>query len=293
MVLMPKVYKKGDKLVINLPDELIDRLKLKAGDILEFREDQKGEFTAAKKAETAGMPTEEELQVLRKLDALRYNVRTPENVSKELSEKEANVLGVLLKKGYASIQKSKKDSVRRYSIQDQIYDTYLMRKRQGEAAGQKEQKPQKQQVPQIPQPATAQVQQAARQTQQNEIKADMKEMIALRNTGEYGDRLEKKGYLVLGNSTEAEIVSAALEASIRQGYVVGVRAFNKKYYVVLKSFVYSNLPRVLAMISDKAMRVDDISRETGIESDGVRAILYIASENGDVTELKRDFFRIA
>ncbi|MCL5112125.1 MAG: hypothetical protein M1500_00190 [Candidatus Marsarchaeota archaeon] len=293
MVLMPKVYKKGDKLVINLPDELIDRLKLKAGDILEFREDQKGEFTAAKKAETAGMPTEEELQVLRKLDALRYNVRTPENVSKELSEKEANVLGVLLKKGYASIQKSKKDSVRRYSIQDQIYDTYLMRKRQGEAAGQKEQKPQKQQAPQIPQPATAQVQQAARQTQQNEIKADMKEMIALRNTGEYGDRLEKKGYLVLGNSTEAEIVSAALEASIRQGYVVGVRAFNKKYYVVLKSFVYSNLPRVLAMISDKAMRVDDISRETGIESDGVRAILYIASENGDVTELKRDFFRIA
>ncbi|MCL4403218.1 hypothetical protein M1310_00520 [Candidatus Marsarchaeota archaeon] len=290
---MPKVYKKGDKLVINLPDELIDRLKLKAGDILEFREDQKGEFTAAKKAETAGMPTEEELQVLRKLDALRYNVRTPENVSKELSEKEANVLGVLLKKGYASIQKSKKDSVRRYSIQDQIYDTYLMRKRQGEAAGQKEQKPQKQQAPQIPQPATAQVQQAARQTQQNEIKADMKEMIALRNTGEYGDRLEKKGYLVLGNSTEAEIVSAALEASIRQGYVVGVRAFNKKYYVVLKSFVYSNLPRVLAMISDKAMRVDDISRETGIESDGVRAILYIASENGDVTELKRDFFRIA
>ena len=293
MVLMPKVYKKGVKLVINLPDELIDRLKLKAGDILEFREDQKGEFTAAKKAETAGMPTEEELQVLRKLDALRYNVRTPENVSKELSEKEANVLGVLLKKGYASIQKSKKDSVRRYSIQDQIYDTYLMRKRQGEAAGQKEQKPQKQQAPQIPQPATAQVQQAARQTQQNEIKADMKEMIALRNTGEYGDRLEKKGYLVLGNSTEAEIVSAALEASIRQGYVVGVRAFNKKYYVVLKSFVYSNLPRVLAMISDKAMRVDDISRETGIESDGVRAILYIASENGDVTELKRDFFRIA
>ncbi len=293
MVLMPKVYKKGDKLVINLPDELIDRLKLKAGDILEFREDQKGEFTAAKKAETAGMPTEEELQVLRKLDALRYNVRTPENVSKELSEKEANVLGVLLKKGYASIQKSKKDSVRRYSIQDQIYDTYLMRRRQGEAAGQKEQKPQKQQAPQIPQPATAQVQQAARQTQQNEIKADMKEMIALRNTGEYGDRLEKKGYLVLGNSTEAEIVSAALEASIRQGYVVGVRAFNKKYYVVLKSFVYSNLPRVLAMISDKAMRVDDISRETGIESDGVRAILYIASENGDVTELKRDFFRIA
>ncbi len=284
---MPKVYKNGDKLVINLPDEMVDRLGLGEGDIVEFREGQNGEFAVSKKAEATTVPTEEELGVLKKLDGLRYNVRTPENISKELSEKETRVLNSLLKNGYVSIQKSKKDNVSRYSIPDYIYNTYLMRKKPGQAAQSAQSMPVERMTPPPAQ------QPAARQPQQRETKADMKEMISLRNTGEYGDRLEKKGYLVVNTETEASGISMTLEASIRQGYVIGVRAFNKKYYIVLRSFVYSNLPRVLALINERAMKVDDISRETGIEGDGVRAILYIASENGDVTELKRDFFRIA
>jgi transcription initiation factor IIE alpha subunit len=39
--------------------------------------------------------------------------------------------------------------------------------------------------------------------------------------------------------------------------------------------------------------VEEMSKETGIEEDGIRAILYIMSESGEVTEQRRDIFKIA
>ncbi len=283
MVLMPRIYRKGDKLVINLPEDVVGKMELREGDIIDLVPQSEGVFTFSKRGKTTATPTDEELQVLKRLDQLRYNVRIEENVKKELSAQQAKVLAVLLKKGYVSLQKSKKDGVQRYSISDYIYDTYLYRKRRHGAVPQG----QEAQRTDMAQPAAMRPEAAPRAVPKaaapREVKADAKEMISLKNTGEYGGRLERKGYLVVSNETEASGISVALEASIRQGYVVGVRAFNKKYYIVLRSFIFSNLPRVLSLITEKAMKVDDISRETGIEGDGVRAILYVASENGDVT----------
>jgi len=104
--------------------------------------------------------------------------------------------------------------------------------------------------------------------------------------------LEANGFLVVANQAEAAAISAELEESIRRGLVVGTRAFNKKYYITLKSFVSKNSSKVVKSIGPRGTSVSDISRATGIDDEGVRAILYMLAENGDVSEARRDFFKL-
>ena len=103
--------------------------------------------------------------------------------------------------------------------------------------------------------------------------------------------LETAGFLVVANQAEASAVSAELEESIRRGLVIGTRAFNKKYYIALKSFVARSAPGILKAMGDKAMRIEEISKDTGIDEDGIRAVLYMLAEQGEVTETKRDIFK--
>ncbi|MGI0100569.1 MAG: hypothetical protein ACREBH_02520 [Candidatus Micrarchaeaceae archaeon] len=301
---MPKVYKANNKLAIYIPFDVISAMGIKDGDDLDFLKYGDTTFLVAKKmdivkllskanpedpkqaskayvpksAASKGISLEPaELALLKKLDTLKYNDRTNVKVASIINSDEKDVLQALLKKGIVVPFRKGNDKESRYSIQKRFYDTFLYRNRSPEPAMQV-QKAKAQQVSTVPQ-----------KTQQKA----WEHMLASSDSAAYMEILESKGFLVLNNEVEASVVSAALEDSIRQGLVVGTRAFNKKFYICLRGFINRNAAKVLKAIDQKSVGVSDITGETGIEEDGVRTILYVLSESGDVTEVRRDIFRSA
>ncbi len=284
---MPKVNKtKSGKLFLYLPTDMVASMKLKEADELDIVK-QGDSYTITKRPvqiaapaakssapqATPWMPalTAMEIQVLKKMDTLRYNERTKEKVNALLNPDERKVLADMLKKRFVTLFKKQGDADFKYSIPKTIYDSFLMRKKAVVEKKAAEEKPQARPVEQKP------------KRWEQTIKAE----------NAYLTGLEANGYLVIGSETEASAASAALEESVRRGIVVGIRSFNKKFYIATKAFITKSLPKIGKMIGPKGTSVSEISKETGIDEDGVRAVLYIMADNGDVTEIRKDIFKAA
>ncbi len=302
-VCISKIYKKGKDLVINLPYEVIETLRLNEGEELEFfkysekyfliakkndildlllskrqlpeakagieqhaEQAPEGKATASESKAAALEVSRGELAVLKKLDTLRYNERTRSNVKSILSQEEGSILQSLLKRGYVKLFKKEGDTDYRYSIPKDIYNAFLFGKRN------------------VPVEKEKESQKGAEQDQH---------IVKLKESNKYSDELEAKGFLVISSEPEATMLSTMLEESIRQGLVVGTRAFDKKFYIAVKAFVASNTQKLLSIISASGKRIDEIASEANMDEDAVRTILYILAEDGDVTEVRKDFFKAA
>jgi hypothetical protein len=282
---MVKIYKsKNGKLVLYLPNEVINGMRLKEDDEVDFFGTSDKTFVFAKKSDIGNMlmgapkadepirlrneaprgyaPSAEELSVLKKIDTLRYENRTQENTYRILNESERRVLQSLIAHGAVSQFKGKagKDL---YSIPKGIYDNFLMRKKPAARA-----EPYNNVTPQV------------------SSKDPRDENVV---------ELEKNGFLVLQTEAEASKVSLLLEQSIRHGQVLGTRSFskNREFYIMLRSYFDRYAQSLLKKLREKSSRVQDLAKELNINEDGARAILYILAENGDVMEKKKETFTIA
>ena len=288
---------------------MIGALGIKDGDDVDFFKFSGKSFLFAKKADVVELLTKlqqgqniqappvqsmssnaeidaKELSLLQKLDTMRYNDRTKDKVNAMLSQEERQILMNLLKKKFVGLFKKATEQEYKYGIAKNIYDTFLYGKRpkttapqaagQGPAAARAA-------VPVVPASSTKVVE--APKPKQWEQK--------LSSGSAYTSLLESKGFVVLQTEADASSLSAAMEESIRRGLVLGTRAFNRRFYIATRSFIGKNAPIIMGVISEKAKSVDEISKETGIEEDGIRAVLYIMSESGDVTEMRRDIFKMA
>ncbi len=264
-----KIYKtRNSKYIVYLPDSVMKQLGLREDDDVQFLKYNDSSFLFAKMASTSGSfkplnLTLGEINVLKKLDTLRYADRTVANVSKLLNEGEKKTLQGLLDKKAVYLSKAKGS----YGIVAAVYDKFLMRKKPGAAP----QQPRKVVVeqPQKPIPLPPKI-----EKNENVI------------------QLETDGYIVLPTETEASSLSLALEDSIRSGKVLGIRAFNKKFYVVLRAFFDKNSGKVIKELKEGPKKVDELVKTTGVKEDGIRAMLYLLSEQGDVSERRKDVFTL-
>jgi len=221
-----------------------------------------------------------ELNVLKKLDSLRYNDRTIAKVNALLDSSEKEILQTLAKKKIAVPFKKPGEKESHYSIPKSIYERFLYRKRNPDGSAAVSSTQSAKPKPQVAKAVSPQVAQKAWEQK-------------LGGSNAYVEVLESKGYVVLNNEADAAMVSGALEDSIRQGLVLGTRAFNKKFYIGLRGFINRYASKILKSIDQKSMKIEDIAKDVGIDEDGVRTILYVLSESGDVTEVRKDIFRAA
>ncbi len=285
-----RVYKQNNKLAVYLSREVVEKLGLHEDDEVDFFSLGGETFIFAKKSDIAkmlasgkeGNPSireakdtiqksrkeimlsQEEINVLKKMDELRYNERTRENVNRRLNQDERKILQELEEKKVVNL--FSKGNSELYSISNDIYNKFLMRKQQKqERALEKVEK-----------------------RERNEISN------LISNIDDDNVRaLEKDGFVVLGSESEASLLSTKLEESIRRGFVLGTRAFNKKYYIALRSFIEKNGPKLVAKMREGKTRIEDLSRDAGISEEGARAVLYFLAESGEVSEKKRDSFSLA
>lgn len=287
-----KVYKsKNGKLVIYLPLDVISSLKIKDGDEVGFFKAENKSFLFLKNSDIVNMlqgqprqeeskparqaagfspssvseqyqPAQDELSVLRKLDTIRYENRTQDNILKILSEPEKKVFQKLIANSAVGMFKGK-DGKDHYSIPKSIYDRFLMRKR----------------PPAKEEPYNFIVPKAAVPSEQDDNIS----------------QLHKKGFLVLPTEAEASKVSLLLEQSIRHGQVLGTRSFskNREFYILSRTYFDKYAQSILRKLREKSYRLPDMAKELDIDEDGARGILCILAESGDVMERKRELFSIA
>lgn len=304
---MPRVGKSKDKFFVSLPPAMVAELSIKEGDEVEFLKHSDTSFIVAKKSDVvkllehevkaSPMPIDKmpapaldasDIDLLMKLDTFRYSERTKEKVNAMLSQEQKATLSSLMERKVVQLySKDPKDEFR-YSIPKYIYDKFLYGKRASSKT---------EPVPTV-EPARIVAQTTARQPMQAQTPVKKLDKMAIKKWEEKGDEgyiteLENKGYLVLKNEAEAASTSAALEDSIKQGLVLGTRAFDKKFYICLRGFINRNAPKIMKIIEERSVGADEIAAQTSLDVDAVKSVLYILAEKGDVTEVRREIFRAA
>ncbi len=136
--LIVRVYRVADNLACILPKGMVEKLKLQGGEEVDFYEIKPGVFTLVKKETVERMlkdeigevalPYEqkglgmEEMELLRKLNGIKFSERIPYNVNKKLSEREKEVLSKLIGKGAVMLYKGGKYSKTGvYEISNNVY----------------------------------------------------------------------------------------------------------------------------------------------------------------------------
>ncbi len=281
-----KVFKKDNKYLIYIPYEVVDQLHINQDDEVDFFKFSNTAFLFAKKADVASLLTggaqakkqseiklsPEELAVLKHLDTVRYPSRTESAVGSMLNADEKKILEKLIDRKLVVLYNDEKRKEKLYSISKYVYDNFLLRKKQ-QAQG-----PQQKQAEEIDQARAWGV------VEELPVKPGVENKDV--------ETLEKNGFVVLATEAEAAALSLAVAESIRQGQVLGVRAFNKKYYILLRSFFEKNSPKVVKELKEGPKSVQDLSVKLSMDPDALRGMLYLMAEQGDVTENRKDVFAL-
>jgi transcription initiation factor IIE alpha subunit len=289
--------KSKNKFYVHIPPEVAESLAIKEGEELDVSKRDSTSFVVSKKGVVqpaativvgAGVGAVElngaELELLKKLDTMRYNERTKEKVDAILTVGERAILSKLMERKFVTLYRKDPKDQYKYGIAKSIYERFLMGKRVLQKAAEPAPAPRTQ-------PAPAPVQQMAPPRKLDKAAVKRWEQNV---EGGYIEDLETKGYVVLKNEAEAASASAALEDSIKQGLVIGTRAFDKRFYIGLRGFINKNGPKIMKVLErGKSVDAETIAAEVGIDVDAVKTILYILAEKGDVTEVRREIFRMA
>ena len=222
---------------------------------------EEGEEKEEKKKEVEKeyfVPTQEELNVLKKLDSIKYEERTSKEIEKRFSEREKEVLDDLIKRKVVEVRKSKGRDV--YSIALSVYNRFLLKKK-GIKIGEKGE------VIKI----------------EEKKEEETKDLIS---------NLEKEGYLVVQNEEEANEISRILENDIRMGNVIGTRGFDKKYYIVLSSFFAKESQKILDLLKNGEATLQEICQKLNFEESKAKAILTLLLEKGDIIEKRKNLFQL-
>jgi len=255
-----RVYKVGDNLACILPKGMVEKLKLNAGEEVDFYEIKPGVFTLVKKDAVEGMLREqigeveilggkkglspEEMELLRKLNSIKFSERIPYNVHKKLDSKERDVLSRLVEDGAVRIYKGGKYSKTGvYDISNDVY-SILKNEKQGRTE---------------PTPEAA---------------------------------LDKAGYAVIDDAREVERICNNLEKEIRGGNIIGTRGFDKKFYIARRSWLVGASEKVRQVMKKGAKNVYDLSRELRMDESALRVVLEIMREKGDAIERSKGVYEL-
>lgn len=98
------------------------------------------------------------------------------------------------------------------------------------------------------------------------------------------EHLQKLGYMILDNETEAKNLMPRLQDAIKADDVKGVRGFDKKYYVLLRGFYVENEAKIIALLDAGPKKCDAMAPEVHLTPEGVRTLLMVLADQGEVIE---------
>jgi len=105
--------------------------------------------------------------------------------------------------------------------------------------------------------------------------------------------LDSKGFVVVFDEKGAQGVSNDFEKEIKRGAIVGGRGVDKKFYLATRVFMEETTPKLARVLKDGPLGMEDIAVKAKLSVDGVKALLCLLMEEGEVIEKKKGLFALA
>jgi hypothetical protein len=104
-------------------------------------------------------------------------------------------------------------------------------------------------------------------------------------------QLLERGFLSITDIEEVRKISYVTRNEINSGDVLGIRGFDKNFYIFTKK-TYENLKdKVLDAMDNKSTPLEDIIKKTNLEVEQIKGIIELLKEQSDIIEVHRDVFR--
>ena len=101
------------------------------------------------------------------------------------------------------------------------------------------------------------------------------------------EHLKKLGYMVLSNEAEAKYQMQNIKNEIKDDDVKGVRGFDKKYYILRKSFLHEFKQPIFELLDEGLMSAKDMSEKLKLTSEAITVVLMVMADEGLVIEKRK------
>jgi len=296
-----KIKQQGGDMVLSLPADAAggfgegeaDILPLGPGILLVARagllqeklrekdtEPKGGPMQAGRASNSMPLLSPAETALVRKLCAIRYEERLVAATQKKLGAAEAKLLEGLLKKGVLSIFKSAKYKDGVYNIPQDVFRAVSAGEKYGRAqermedtgnrGGREEEK-----AKPLPAPSVA--------VRSHDSSLPINSPA----------HLAKFGYMVLDNENEARAVMEDVKSVQKNDAVKGVRGFDRRYYVLRKSFLSQYQDLLLRMLQKGDADAQTLGAGIGLSPTACSVLLMILADEGEVLEKKKGMWGLA
>lgn len=106
------------------------------------------------------------------------------------------------------------------------------------------------------------------------------------------DALGKQGYLVLDNENLMKTLAKPLERDVKDGKVIGVRAFDKRYYIVTSEYYSKGAATMARALTEGEKPVVEVAKACAMPEMGCMAVLQVMKDFGEVIEKKRGVYAL-
>lgn len=220
-----------------------------------------------------------EVDVLKKISAIRFEERTVPFVMKQISPVEKKLLDGLVERKIIEVYVDKKYPNGVYNLSERLF-RFLSNSRYLEK-DEKEKKSSTQSI-QSTAPKQPQAKQAGKAAP--DFASTAREQKAPLNTIEH---LQKYGYMILNDENEARALMDKIQQMQKSEGVRGIRGFDKKYYVLRRSFLSQHQAKIIGRLNRGDTSIDELSEELKIEPDAIKVILEILADDGEVLEKRK------
>jgi len=104
------------------------------------------------------------------------------------------------------------------------------------------------------------------------------------------EMLQKYGYAIIENEMEARDLSRFLEKQIRAGDYLGIRGFNKKFYIAEKNYYISLSERIRKLLTKKDATVEQLATELKVTDDASAVAIMLMNNESEVIEKKKGMY---
>lgn len=104
------------------------------------------------------------------------------------------------------------------------------------------------------------------------------------------EHLLKYGYVIIENEGDARSASMKLEHELKAGEVLGVRGFDKKYYVALKRFYEAWNEKIHPLLKGKVLNLDQVAEKLSMSEVAARVALELMREQGEIIEKRKGWY---
>ena len=98
-------------------------------------------------------------------------------------------------------------------------------------------------------------------------------------------------YLILNNEVEARQLSVSIAQKIKSGEVIGVRGFDKRFYIVSRDYLNKTKSIIKEAVGNGA-DLNSIVSHSKLPLDACLAMLVVLKEEGELIEKKTDFYEV-